>query len=335
MGVTLKQIAELAGVHKSTVDKVIHNRPGVSDAKRQQIRALLDEYGYESNPLAKALNYQKKKMKVAVVLPEVDAMPDLKRGIELVKQDFNSFNIEIEYHITAFNATEQAQVLHGLCTSGISGAVVLPIEAPEVVREMRTLQDAKIPVIAVNSDLYVEPYLCFVGQDMQQAAKAAARMIGLFKPEGSQLGIISSNYMRAVKQREYSFRDSLPQLCPNIELKASTDIEEVPQKAYDGTAAFLQQNPELDALFITCGRVVDICRAVREQHRDMTIVCFERYDEIAELVRNGEIACTISGDLTEQGRAAMRFLFEYLVYDKEPANKRTYIKNEICIRENM
>lgn len=26
MGVTLKQIADLAGVHKSTVDKVIHNR---------------------------------------------------------------------------------------------------------------------------------------------------------------------------------------------------------------------------------------------------------------------------------------------------------------------
>ena len=56
MGITLKQIADMAGVHKSTVDKVIHNRPGVSDAKRQQIRALLKEYGYESNPLAKALN---------------------------------------------------------------------------------------------------------------------------------------------------------------------------------------------------------------------------------------------------------------------------------------
>ena len=91
--ITLKQIAELAGVHKSTVDKVIHNRPGVSDAKRQQIRKLLDEYGYESNPLAKALNYQKNKMTVAVVIPEVDAQPFLREGIELVQQDFNSFNV--------------------------------------------------------------------------------------------------------------------------------------------------------------------------------------------------------------------------------------------------
>ena len=49
MSVTLKQIADMAGVHKSTVDKVIHDRPGVSEAKREQIRALLKEYGYESN----------------------------------------------------------------------------------------------------------------------------------------------------------------------------------------------------------------------------------------------------------------------------------------------
>ena len=61
MGITLQQIADLAGTHKSTVDKVIHNRPGVSEKKRREIRALLEEYGYEANPLAKALNYQKKK----------------------------------------------------------------------------------------------------------------------------------------------------------------------------------------------------------------------------------------------------------------------------------
>lgn len=109
MGITLKQIADMAGVHKSTVDKVIHNRPGVSDAKRQQIRALLEEHGYESNPLAKALNYQKKKMTIGVVLPIVNATPDLRRGMELVRQDFNSFNIEIDYRAIDYG-NEDAQV---------------------------------------------------------------------------------------------------------------------------------------------------------------------------------------------------------------------------------
>ena len=45
MGITLQQIADLAGTTKSTVDKVIHNRPGVSEKKRQEIKKLLEEYG--------------------------------------------------------------------------------------------------------------------------------------------------------------------------------------------------------------------------------------------------------------------------------------------------
>ena len=143
MGVTLKQIADLAGVHKSTVDKVIHNRPGVSDARRQQIKKLLEEYGYESNPLAKALNYQKKKMTVAVVVPTVDAMPTLRKGMELVQQDFNSFNIEVVYYKIPFEAAEQVPCLEKLPHEGIAGAVVLPIEVPEVARAMKKLMEQK------------------------------------------------------------------------------------------------------------------------------------------------------------------------------------------------
>ena len=41
MGITLKQIAEMAGTTKSTVDKVIHDRPGVSEKKRKEIKKLL------------------------------------------------------------------------------------------------------------------------------------------------------------------------------------------------------------------------------------------------------------------------------------------------------
>ena len=335
MGVTLKQIADLAGVHKSTVDKVIHNRPGVSDARRQQIKKLLEEYGYESNPLAKALNYQKKKMTVAVVVPTVDAMPTLRKGMELVQQDFNSFNIEVVYYKIPFEAAEQVTCLEKLPHEGIAGAVVLPIEVPEVARAMKKLMEQNIPVVAINSDLQTEPYMCYVGQDMVQAGRVAARMMGLLLPRGGKLAVISSNNMRAVKQREHSFRESESVLCPHVDVCAFMDIVEKPEHAYQQTIAFLQQHPDVQALVITCGCVPDICRAVRDAGRDLTILCYERYDEIAQLVKKGEIACTISGDLREQGRLAMRLLFEKLIYEREPEKKVYYTSNEILLKENI
>lgn len=42
----LKDIAKLANVSPATVSMVLNDRPGVSNAKREQILQLLDEYGY-------------------------------------------------------------------------------------------------------------------------------------------------------------------------------------------------------------------------------------------------------------------------------------------------
>lgn len=338
MSITLKQIAELAGVHKSTVDKVLHNRPGVSDAKRQEIRRLLDEYGYESNPLAKALNYQKKKMKVAVVLPTVDAQSFLKQGMELIRQDFNSFNVEVEYHEMPFSDAEgQARCLRELSSRDVSGIVLLPIESPVVIEAMNVLQIAKIPVVVVNSDLEDAPRLCFVGQDMEQAGQVAARMFDLCVPQGGTLGIISSRNMRAVKQREYAFAAYLKENFPKISIAESVEIREVATDAYEQTVELLERNPEMNALFITCGRVQDICRAIRDKGMQgkLTVMCYEKYPEIVTLVRDGEIACTVSGDLVEQGRLAMRLLFENLIYEHEPERSIFYTKNEILLKENI
>ena len=182
MSITLKQIAELAGTTKSTVDKVIHDRPGVSDKKRKEIRALLDQYGYEANPLAKALNYQKKKMTVAVVLPDVDAKPFIKKGIELVLQDLNSFNINIRYYEMAVDDNQEGECLEKILadTREISGILLLPLEGPRVRAAMEEFSRRHIPVITLNTELYGAPSICYVGQNPSQSAKTAARMLQLF-----------------------------------------------------------------------------------------------------------------------------------------------------------
>lgn len=334
MGITLKDIAAMAGVHKSTVDKVIHNRPGVSDAKRQEIRRLLEEYNYESNPLAKALNYQKNKGLIAVVLPVVDALPELKEGMELVRQDFSSFNFEIEYHEVPFpDGKAQARCLHKLCEQGVSGVVLNPIEDPAVTAVLEALSAAKIPVVTVNSDL--APRFCFVGQDMEQAGHTAARLAALLLNKNGTVGVISSRAMRAVVQRREAFAQYLSENWPGIRIAETLDIQENPEDAYRAASEFLSRRPDLDALYITCGCVPDLCRALRDRNLRLPVICYERYPAIVELVRGGEIACTISGGLRNQGRLAMRLLFEYLIYDRLPDGPTVFTKNEILFRENI
>ncbi len=338
MGVTLQDIANMAGVHKSTVDKVIHNRPGVSDKKRAEIRKLLEEHHYQPNPLAKAMNYQKRAMTIAAVFASnVDSVEALLDGMRLVTPDFSNFNIKIEQRVVSGGAAEQAKVLRELRKEKISGAVVLPIGDPEVEQALLEYRDAGIPFVTMNSDLKNSGRLAYVGQNMVQSGRLAARLFDIAMPQGGKIGIVTRRNLQALREREDSFTETVNGRYPNLAITAVTDLMESDASPYDQTRQMLEAHPELDGLFITCGAVPEIVQAadVSGRLKKMKVICYENYPKITYLVKTGKIGCTISGNLETQGRLAMRLLFEYLVYHKQPDREIYYTTNEILIRENI
>lgn len=54
--VTFRDIAEVAGVSKTTVSLALHGRRGVSDARRQEILAIAKRLGYRPDPALRALS---------------------------------------------------------------------------------------------------------------------------------------------------------------------------------------------------------------------------------------------------------------------------------------
>ena len=71
MGVTINDIAKKANVSRGTVDKILHNRPGVSDEIRANVMRIASELGYKPNVVGKALSHQKKPHKIGDILPTV------------------------------------------------------------------------------------------------------------------------------------------------------------------------------------------------------------------------------------------------------------------------
>lgn len=52
---TIKEIAKIAGVSRSTVSRVLNNNENVSDRTRAKVQAIIDEKGYQPNPIARSL----------------------------------------------------------------------------------------------------------------------------------------------------------------------------------------------------------------------------------------------------------------------------------------
>ena len=55
----IKEVAELAGVSIGTVDRVLHNRNGVSNKTASEVRKIIEETGYKKNTVASRLKLAK------------------------------------------------------------------------------------------------------------------------------------------------------------------------------------------------------------------------------------------------------------------------------------
>jgi LacI family transcriptional regulator len=69
MTLDLEDIARLAGVSRSTVSRVLNNRPDVKESTRQRVLKIIEQHNYHPNNLARALVTQRTRI-LSLVIPQ-------------------------------------------------------------------------------------------------------------------------------------------------------------------------------------------------------------------------------------------------------------------------
>jgi LacI family trehalose operon transcriptional repressor len=68
---TIKDIARLSGVGKSTVSRVLNNESGVSERTRERVEAVMNQHGFSPSRSARAMRGQSDKV-VAIIVTRLD-----------------------------------------------------------------------------------------------------------------------------------------------------------------------------------------------------------------------------------------------------------------------
>ncbi len=337
ISVTIKQIAEMAGVHRATVDKVLHNRPGVSDKVRANIQRIINETGYKVNPLGKALSSQGKRTVIGAILLKVDALLELRQGIEMACREFSKFNLTVEYRVIEYPDVEgQFNAIRDFLERGVDGIIILPLHHPSISTMIELVADQGVPIVTINNDIPGKR-LCYIGQDADKAGVVAGRMMQLFLQDGGQVAVAvdTARSLLSLAKREKSFLRYLNEHTSNLTPGAFINTREDPQTAYDETVKQLKRNPDTKGLLITCGTVPEICKAVADVGRDdITVICYERYPQIIKLLEEGRVACTITTELVQQGYQSLKVLYDYCMYGHRP-EKTQYMDIGILLKENL
>lgn len=343
MKVTIKEIAEIAGVHRATVDKVLHDRPGVSDEVRQKIKKIIDDLEYTPNHAGRVLQKQSKIYHFAAILCDVDAAPFLQAGIQEGVRNQANFNIEVSFHYTSFqNAVEQSHFIDQAVRDGVDGIILSPIHS-QAVREAinRTVMQG-VPVVTIDSDILDSARLCYVGLDGVRASRVAGRLMGQLTGGEGEIAIISSaiatennNYF--VAMREQGFRRFIEENYPGIRIVECIESFEDPRITYEKTKELIDRYPALRGIYITCGGITEVGRALLECGRSdaIRVICFEDYPQTLELLRIGVIDITLAGELTRQGALPVELLIKKLVFEEDPPQNQIFTEIRILVKESI
>ncbi len=337
--VTLKQIAEIAGVHRSTVDKVLHKRDGVSKQVRRKVQKIIDEVGYTPNIIGKALALQNKHLIIAVVLFRFDALDEIKAGVEEAYKEYKNFGLEIEYYVTNdFEEEEQLSTIKILRKKKISGMIISPLNSANIRNAIDDMIGSGIPVVTVNSDMSKSKRMCFVGQDMIMAGRVAGELMGEILNGKGKVAIITGSYdLLSLNERQNSFEAVICNKYPGIEIVETIEIHEQKIITLQKILSMIKTVDDLKGIYITCGNVNEIAKAVKMMNKehDIKIISYDLYPKIVEFVKQGVINFTIGQDLVAQGYKSIKVLFEYLFFEKNPEAMHIKTSIDIRLKENI
>ncbi|TQO39182.1 LacI family transcriptional regulator [Arenibacter algicola] len=339
----IKQIAKLANVSIGTVDRVLHERPGVSKATREKIKAIIKETGYKKNTVASRLNLAgRKKLKIAVLIPEVSSnwsyweLP--KKGIEKAVEELSEMGILVSYYYFT-DPFSFIKMGDAIINKKYDALVTVPFFMVECNNLLSKAKAEKIPIVFMDTEIKLDYPSYFIRQNSHKAGMVGARLLhGLVGTEGLYfvINIVTDRGLHANnQQRENGFREFFATNFKGKPISIMTINHPIDRP--------FEINPEIESwfkdprrkgIFVTNSRsylIPDILKTYNVSN--VSVVGFDLHQDNLECLRKKEIDFLINQKPDVQGYTAIKGMFKFLT-EQDPTDLNMDVPVEIIVQEN-
>lgn len=338
MRITSKQIAELAGVSRGTVDRALNRRGGVKPEVQQRIEELAREYGYRPNRAGKAL-VMRDTLHLGVILPSAGNpfFDEIKRGLQAAQADFSDFPVVLHWQEAKGYHLER-QLAQIEAAGEMAGLIITPLNHPLVAERLNAfMQAGDRPVVTLNTDVADCARLAYVGCHYRESGQTAAQLMGLLTGGKARILIVTGSHeVLGHTQRIGGFTQVLRDEFPCAAIAAVVENKDDDALSAETVKQALTADPAIDAVyFCAAGVAGGVQAALDTAARPLTILTCDTTPAVCRLVREGAIQATIDQQPYWQGYTAMKTLLERLLFQTAPAETCLYAHNEIRVKYNL
>lgn len=335
--VGIKDIARALGISTGTVDRALHDKPGVNPVTRARVLSMAESLGYRPNLAARYLK-SRKQLRVSVHLPREIAhfWDSLREGIREAAVPFAP-GLTVEFQSYPALGDGDIPLFERALREGTNGLIVAPGNPAALEPLIRRAARQHVPVVCVVTDAPGTQRLTSVSADPFTIGAVAGELLARWGHAGGTAAFFTgwlSMHEHAEKLR--GFQSSLAAFGDALRLGPIVEAHDDEEEAYQRAVDVLRAHPDLTSIYVSTVNSPPVLRAAEQENRlsRLTIVTTDLFPELVEQIRAGTVAATVYQRPVTQGRLALQALCQYLLHGTCPP-PRVDVVPHMVMRSNL
>ena len=307
----IREIARQAGVGEATVDRVLHQRPGVRASTAARVRQAIVDLDRQQSQL----KLSGRSFIVDVLMHTPDRFSTaVKDALERELPGLRPAVVRARFHFR--ERAKPADIVKDLMDirhRGTSGVLLKASDTAEIRDAIGRLADDGIPVVTFVTDIPLSRRIAYVGIDNRAAGATAAYLIDrwLGEKKGDVLIALSRSAFRGEEDREIGFRAAMRERASARSLIELTDTDGIDANVRASAARIVKKNPGISAAYSIGGGNKAILDAFDSTgHRCDVFIGHDVDRDNRQLLMNQRIAAVLHHDLRADMRRACQLIMQ-------------------------
>lgn len=338
MAVTIQKIAELSGVSRGTVDRVLHGRPNVNPMIREKVVRAAEKLGYQPPVPPKSADCKQ----AAILIPQWtdgyfnrQIVSGIRKALRYIADP--AF-VLTEQPLRTMTMQELLRAMDEQIHSGVDGLIIRAENTPEVRAAIEQAVQKGVTVITYDADVPHSGRLCHAGQDLVRAgAIAAGVMARLIRPPEHVLIVTGNLRMEAHKGRVDGFCRRLLELGFSEDAYRVIETNEMPELTGELVAQALQADSRLHAVYMACQPLSSCIAGIRKARRTTRphIVCNDLTPTAKRYLREGTVDFVIGQSFSQESFHAVLAMYQMLLRGVQPKRELYYTDLRLITQEML
>lgn len=341
--VTIKDVAQLAGVSKGTVDRVIHNRGEVSEESLQKVLEVIKKIDYKPNAYASLLA-SRRHYRVVCLIPDFEQGEFWEiayKGVMRAYQECRDFNMILEVvRYDQFRVDSFRQACGDTLADLPDAVLIVPMFRELAATFVAELAHRHVPFVFIESKLPDTPYMAYYGMPVSESGYLGASLllknstateVACFRFHRS--GDAQSN---TASVRLEGFVKYLEQEKPGCRLWMDYLYPMTCQRNNELLDHFFHEHPDVRHIIVFNSRAYIVAEYLRAREmRDRIVLGFDPLERNVQCLKEGYIHYIIAQKCETQAYRGVKSLCNHFIFKTHPLQVDNYMSMEILTAENV